>query len=119
MINIRPVSDFRTKFPQIEEAVINSNPPVFLAKRSYGTMALIILEQYSALTDDIERKLDEADTFAANTSIRLSKTDVFNVACFCFLIVAFVERFNSLIYFVYIRQLRWHKLFYRRYLYCF
>lgn len=36
------------------------------------------IKQYSALTDDIERKLDEADTFAANTSTRLSKDDVFD-----------------------------------------
>ena len=38
------------------------------------------IKQYSALTDDIERKLDEADAFAANTSTRLSKNDVFDSA---------------------------------------
>ena len=36
------------------------------------------IERYSALTDDIERNLDEADAFAANSSIRLSKSDVFD-----------------------------------------
>ena len=36
------------------------------------------IKQYSTLTDDTERKLDEADTFAANTSTRLSKADVFD-----------------------------------------
>ena len=36
------------------------------------------IEQYSALTDDVERKLDEADTFAENPSFRLSKSDVFD-----------------------------------------
>ena len=41
-------------------------------------MVLMSIKQYSALTDDIERKLDEADTFAANTSTRLSKDDVFD-----------------------------------------
>ena len=41
-------------------------------------MVLMSIEQYSALTDDIERKLDEADAFAANSSIRLSKSDVFD-----------------------------------------
>ena len=29
MINIRPVSDLRNKFPEIEETVIQSNDPVF------------------------------------------------------------------------------------------
>ncbi|EPI43752.1 type II toxin-antitoxin system Phd/YefM family antitoxin [Gardnerella piotii] len=78
MINIRPVSDLRNKFPEVEETVINSNTPVFLTKNGYGTMVLMSIKQYSALTDDIERKLDEADTFAANTSTRLSKDDVFD-----------------------------------------
>ena len=78
MINIRPVSDLRNKFPEIEETVIGSNAPVFLTKNGYGTMVLMSVEQYSALTDDVERNLDEADAFAANSSIRLSKSDVFD-----------------------------------------
>ena len=78
MINIRPVSDLRNIFPEIEETVIGSNAPVFLTKNGYGTMVLMSIEQYSALTDDVERKLDEADTFAENSSFRLSKSDVFD-----------------------------------------
>lgn len=78
MINIRPVSDLRNKFPEIEETVIGSNSPVFLTKNGYGTMVLMSIEQYSALTEDIERNLNEADAFAANSSIRLSKSDVFD-----------------------------------------
>ena len=35
------------------------------------------LEQYASLTDDIERKLAEADMIAAKYSVRLSKVDVF------------------------------------------
>ena len=77
MINIRPVSDLRSKFPEIEETVIGSNAPVFLTKNGYGTMVLMSVEQYSALIDDVERKLDEADAFAAQSSIRLSKSDIF------------------------------------------
>lgn len=78
MINIRPVSDLRNKFPEIEETVIGSNAPVFLTKNGYGTMVLMSVEQYSAITDDVERKLDEADAFAAKSSIRLSKSDIFD-----------------------------------------
>ena len=78
MINIRPVSDLRNKFPEIEETVIGSNAPVFLTKNGYGVMVLMSIEQYSVLTDDVERKLDEADALAANSSIRLSKSDVFD-----------------------------------------
>ena len=78
MINIRPVSDLRNKFPEIEDVVVNSNAPVFLTKNGYGTMVLMSLEQYSALTDDTEKKLDEADALAASSTIRLSKSEVFD-----------------------------------------
>ena len=77
MINIRPVSDLRNKFPEIEEIVVNSNTPVFLTKNGYGTMVLISVEQYSALTDDIEHKLDEADEPAKSSDVRYSASQVF------------------------------------------
>mgnify|MGYP000062137685 CR=1 FL=1 len=77
MINIRPVSDLRNKFPEIEEIVVNSNTPVFLTKNGYGTMVLISVEQYSALTDDIEHKLDEADETAKSSDVRYSASQVF------------------------------------------
>lgn len=78
MINIRPVSDLRNKFPEIEETVVNSDSPVFLTKNGYGIMVLMSVEQYSALTDSVEKKLDEADIFATSSSARLSKAEVFD-----------------------------------------
>lgn len=78
MINIRPVTDLRNKFPEIEETVINSNSPVFLTKNGYGTMVLMSIDQYSALTNEIEVKLDEADKQAAISSKRLNKDEVFS-----------------------------------------
>ena len=80
MIHIRPVSDLRNKFPEIEETVINSNSPVFLTKNGYGTMVLMSIEQYSTLTMDVEEKLDEADALAKSSTTRLSKAEVFNSA---------------------------------------
>ncbi|WP_127009756.1 type II toxin-antitoxin system Phd/YefM family antitoxin [Veillonella sp. CHU110] len=80
MIHIRPVSDLRNKFPEIEETVINSNSPVFLTKNGYGTMVLMSIEQYSTLTMDVEEKLDEADTLAKSSTTRLSKAEVFTAA---------------------------------------
>lgn len=80
MINIRPVSDLRNKFPEIEKAVLNSNQPVFLTKNGYGSMVVMSLEQYSLLTNDVETKLLEADRAAANDSTRLSGNDVFKSA---------------------------------------
>ncbi len=77
MINIRPVSDLRNKFPEIEETVLESGEPVFLTKNGYGTMVLLSIEQYSRLTDDTERKLDEADAAAAASGVRYSADEVF------------------------------------------
>ena len=58
MITIRPVSDLRNKFTEIEDCV-KSGKPVYLTKNGYGSMVVLSLEQYAALTDDIELKLDE------------------------------------------------------------
>ena len=80
MIHIRPVSDLRNKFPEIEETVINSNSPVFLTKNGSGTMVLMSIEQYSTLTMGVEEKLDEADTLARTSTTRLSKAEVFKAA---------------------------------------
>lgn len=78
MRTIRPVSDLRNKLPEVEETVLSSNTPVFLTKNGCETMVLMSIKQYAALTDNIEKKLDEADICAATTSTRLSKEDVFD-----------------------------------------
>ncbi len=79
MIQIRPVSDLRNKFPEIEN-IVNDGQPVYLTKNGYGTMVVMSLEQYSALTDNVEEKLDEADIQAESTKERLSHQTVFENA---------------------------------------
>ena len=77
MLNIRPVSDLRNKFPEIEETVLQSGEPVFLTKNGYGSMVLLSLEQYAELTDRIELALDEADQAASISDVRYSSEEVF------------------------------------------
>ena len=77
MLNIRPVSDLRNKYPEIEEAVLKSREPVILTKNSSGSMVAMSREQYSALTDGIELSLDEADRAAASSDVRYSADEVF------------------------------------------
>ena len=77
MIQIRPVSDLRNKFSDIEKAV-NSGEPVFLTKNGYGSMVVMSLETYSQLTEGVERALDEADRLAELDSKRLSHEEVFD-----------------------------------------
>lgn len=62
---------------EIEETVVNSNSPVFLTKNGYGTMVLMSVEQYSALTENIEHKPDEADETAEKSDVRYSWSQVF------------------------------------------
>ena len=76
MIEIRPVSDLRNKFTEIE-GTVNNGHPVYLTKNGYGTMVVMSIEKYAELVDDIELKLDEADYAAANSDIRYSHEEVF------------------------------------------
>lgn len=79
MIQIRPVSDLRNKFPEIEN-IVNEGEPVYLTKNGYGAMVVMSLEQYSNLTDDVEVRLDEADKYATSTDDRFSHEEVFSRA---------------------------------------
>ena len=76
MLDIRPVSDLRNKFSEIEETV-KGGQPVYLTKNGYGSMVVLSLEQYAALTDEVELRLDEADRAAAADSVRYTEEEVF------------------------------------------
>lgn len=76
MLNIRPVSDLRNKYPEIEQLVLGGEE-VYLTKNGYGSMVVMSIEQYSKLKDALEMKLDEADCQAESTAERLTHEDVF------------------------------------------
>ncbi len=76
MIQIRPVSDLRNKFPEIEKAV-GGGEPVYLTKNGYGSMVVLSLEAYSRLTDGVEAALDEADKYALENENRYTHEKVF------------------------------------------
>ena len=61
MINIRPVSDLRNKYPEIEDLVLKEDEAVYLTKNGYGSMVVLSIDAYSRLTEDVEYALDEAD----------------------------------------------------------
>ena len=84
MINIRPVSDLRNKYPEIEELVLKEDEPVYLTKNGYGSMVVMSIEKYSKLMSDaeyneyIENALDEADKEADDPNTKyLSHEEVF------------------------------------------
>ena len=76
MIAIKPVSDLRNKFADIEKAVSNGEP-VFLTKNGYGSMVVMSIEAYSRLTRNVEQALDVADKYAEENTERMSHEEVF------------------------------------------
>lgn len=76
MLQIRPVSDLRNKFPDIER-IVKEGEPVYLTKNGYGSMVVISLEMYSRLTDSVKAALDEADRAAERDDRRLTHEEVF------------------------------------------
>lgn len=54
MIQIRPVSDLRNKYPEIEELVLKEDEAVYLTKNGYGLMVVMSLEKYSNLIKEVE-----------------------------------------------------------------
>lgn len=84
MINIRPVSDLRNKYPEIEDLVLKENEVVYLTKNGYGSMAVMSLEKYEELLkyksydEYVEKALDEADKVAEDANTKyLTHEEVF------------------------------------------
>ena len=73
---IRPISDLRNKFTDIEKSVQNGEP-VYLTKNGYGTMVVLSLDTYSKLVEPEEHVMDVADDAATSTEIRFSHEQVF------------------------------------------
>ena len=83
MINIRPVSDLRNKYPEIEELVLKEDEAVYLTKNGHGSMVVMSLEKYAKLMsnkeyeDYIENELDEADREAEDPHTKYYSHDEF------------------------------------------
>ncbi len=75
-MDIRPVSDLRNKFTEIERTV-QSGKPVYLTKNGYGTMVVLSLDAYTKLIEQLEYALDQTDRQAEETDVRLTHDEVF------------------------------------------
>lgn len=76
MIQIKPVSDLRNKFTEIEN-IVKTGEPVYLTKNGYGSMVVLSIEAYSMLTESIEDALDVADKMAEETNKRYTHEEMF------------------------------------------
>ena len=85
MINIRPVSDLRNKYPEIEDLVLRENEEVYLTKNGYGSMVVMSLQKYEELisgkeySEYVEDALDEAEKEAEKENTKyLTHEEVFD-----------------------------------------
>ncbi len=87
MIHIRPVSDLRNKYPEIEELVLREDEAVYLTKNGYGSMVVMSLEKYSKMIEkldedkeiDVEKILKEMDEEIENPNVKyLTHDEVFD-----------------------------------------
>lgn len=51
---IRPVSDLRNKYPEIEELVLKEDKEVYLTKNGYGSIVVMSLDKYTKLLEEID-----------------------------------------------------------------
>ena len=51
MINIRPVSDLRNKYPEIEELVLKENEAVYLTKNGHGCYTIMDINEQEEMYD--------------------------------------------------------------------
>ena len=47
MLNIRPVSDLRNRFSEVEEDVLSKGEPVFLTKNGEGDLVVMDIDTYN------------------------------------------------------------------------
>ena len=75
-MNIRPISDLRNRYADVERDVVEGGP-VFLTKNGYGSMVVMSVEQFEHINGGVEFALDAADRQAATTSLRYTHEEVF------------------------------------------
>ena len=68
MIQIRPVSDLRNKFPEIE-TIVNNGEPVYLTKNGYGAMAFSDLESEEGAKSTMNMQMESFYEGARNADI--------------------------------------------------
>ena len=75
-MNIRPVSDLRNHYSDVEKDV-EEHGPVFLTKNGYGSMVVMSIEQFDRINGSVDAALDEADVQASPTLLRYTHEEVF------------------------------------------
>ena len=77
LMNIRPVSDLRNRYAEIERDVAEKGP-VFLTKNGYGRMVAMSVDQCGRWSGTVEAAPAAAARQAATTSQRYTHDEVFS-----------------------------------------
>ncbi len=75
-MNIRPISDLRNHYSDVEKDV-EEHGPVFLTKNGYGSMVVMSIDQFDRINGSVDAALDEADVQASMTSLHYTHEEVF------------------------------------------
>jgi len=80
MINIRPISDLRNHFSEVEKEVNGSGNPTIFTINGKASIVTLSFDKFSKMAhlDYVERALDEADTYANDHSEDLTHEEVFS-----------------------------------------
>ncbi len=66
MFNIRPVSDLRNKYPEIEKLVLEEEQAVYLTKNGYGSMVVMSIDKYTDLLEKVDQEKYLETKFGSN-----------------------------------------------------
>ena len=80
MLDIRPISDLRNDFGDIEKEVSGNDKPIIFTKNGRGSMVLMSLDKYTKMAhlEYVEQALDEADAYAKTHSESMTHDEVFS-----------------------------------------
>lgn len=80
MLNIRPISDLRNHFTEVEKEVSGNNEPVIFTTNGKASMVTMSFDKFSKMAhlDYIEDALNEADAYASSHTENLTHDEVFS-----------------------------------------
>jgi prevent-host-death family protein len=80
MLSIRPISDLRNRFSEVEKEVNASSKPIIFTTNGKASMVTMSFDKFSKMAhlDYVERALDEADAYAKENNENLTHDAVFS-----------------------------------------
>lgn len=80
MLNIRPISDLRNHFSEVEKEINDNSKPIIFTTNGKASMVTMSFDKFSKMAhlDYVERALDEADAYAESNSEGLTHEEVFS-----------------------------------------